>query len=70
MPSQEKMLYSGIKNKQILTMKEKKTEQIGVRITPEVKERIEKTAEREERSISFIVNKLIEKYLDKEFPPQ
>ncbi len=58
-------------NLRVTTMadKNKKTEQIGVRISPETKENLEETADREERSVSFIVNKLIEKYLDTEFPP-
>jgi predicted DNA-binding protein len=44
-----------------------KADQIGVRITPATRERLEKVAKQEDRSISFIVNRLIEKYLDTEF---
>lgn len=46
-------------------MKEKATERIGLRITPELKKRIEKRAEEENRTLSnFIIDKVTE-YLDK-----
>lgn len=45
---------------------EKKSEMIGVKITPTIKKQLEKIAEREDRSISYIVNRLIEDYIKKE----
>lgn len=46
-------------------MKEKATERIGIRISPELKKRLEDRAEEENRTLSnFIVDKLID-YLDK-----
>lgn len=46
-------------------MKDKATERIGLRVTPELKERLINRAEEENRTLSnFIIDKLIE-YLDK-----
>lgn len=46
-------------------MKSKATERIGIRITPELKERLDKRAEEENRTLSnFIVATLVD-YLDK-----
>lgn len=45
---------------------EKKSEMIGVKITPTIKKQLEQIAEREDRSISYIVNRLIEDYIKKE----
>lgn len=46
-------------------MKDKATERIGIRISPELKKRLEERAEEENRTLSnFIVDKLID-YLDK-----
>ena len=48
---------------------EKKSEMIGVKITPSIKAKLAEIADREDRSISYIVNKLIEEYLKKETQP-
>ena len=45
--------------------KEKATERIGIRVTPNLKLRIEQRAEEEGRSPSNIVIKIITDYLDK-----
>lgn len=46
-------------------MKDKATERIGLRVTPELKERLINRAEEENRTLSnFIIDKLME-YLDK-----
>lgn len=46
-------------------MKDKATERIGIRISPELKKRIEERAAEENRTLSnFIIDKIIE-YLDK-----
>lgn len=45
---------------------EKKSEMIGVKITPTIKKQLEEIAEKEDRSISYIVNRLIEDYIKKE----
>lgn len=50
----------------IMKFVEKKSEMIGVKITPTAKYELTKIAEREDRSISYIVNRLIEEYLKKE----
>ena len=43
-----------------------KSEMIGVKITPSLKAKLAEIAEIEDRSISYIVNKLIEDYIKKE----
>lgn len=50
-------------------MNEKKSEMIGVKITPSTKKKLFEIAEREDRSISYIVNKLIEDFIKKETQP-
>ncbi len=46
-------------------MKDKATERIGIRISPELKKRIEERAAEENRTLSnFIIDKVID-YLDK-----
>lgn len=46
-------------------MKDKATERIGIRISPELKKRIEERADEENRTLSnFIIDKVID-YLDK-----
>lgn len=47
-------------------LNEKKSEMIGVKVTPTVKRILEEIAVKEDRSISYIVNRLIEEYLKKE----
>lgn len=46
-------------------LNEKKSEMIGVKVTPTVKKILEEIATKEDRSISYIVNRLIEEYLKK-----
>lgn len=49
----------------MLFLKDKATERIGIRISPELKKRIEERAAEENRTLSnFIIDKIIE-YLDK-----
>ena len=48
---------------------EKKSEMIGVKITPTIKKELTKIAEKEDRSISYIVNKLIEEYIKNKSQP-
>lgn len=48
---------------------EKKSEMIGVKITPTIKKELTKIAEKEDRSISYIVNRLLEDYIKKERQP-
>jgi len=48
--------------------KEKKTETVGFKTTPTIKEALEHLAEREERTTSFIINRIIENHLKKEHP--
>lgn len=47
---------------------DKKTEMIGVKITAETKKRLTEIAEIEDRSISYLVNKLIENYIKERQP--
>ena len=47
---------------------EKKSEMIGVKITPSIKKALTEIAEKEDRSISYIVNRLIEEYINKTSP--
>lgn len=44
----------------------KKTEMIGFKTTPEVKEYLEKVAEAEDRSISYIINRILENHIKAE----
>lgn len=49
----------------VLFLKDKATERIGIRISPELKKRIEERAAEENRTLSnFIIDKVID-YLDK-----
>ena len=49
----------------VLFFKDKATERIGIRISPELKKRIEERAAEENRTLSnFIIDKVID-YLDK-----
>lgn len=41
----------------------KKSEMIGFKTTPEVRTALEKIAENEDRSISYIINKILTEYL-------
>ena len=43
----------------------KKTEMIGFKTTPELKETLQKIAEKEDRTVSYIINKAIQEYLKK-----
>ena len=42
----------------------KKTEMIGFKTTPEVKEALISIAEREDRSISYIINRILTEYFN------
>lgn len=42
----------------------KKTEMIGFKTTPEVKAALTEIAEREDRSISYIINRILQQYLN------
>lgn len=46
-------------------MKSKATERIGIRVTPELKERLDKRAEEENRTLSNFVIATLVNYLDK-----
>ncbi len=39
----------------------KKSEMIGFKTTPEIRKKLEEIAKNEDRSISYIINKIIEK---------
>lgn len=41
----------------------KKSAMIGFKTTPEVKKELEAIAEKEDRSVSYIINKIINQYL-------
>ena len=43
----------------------KKTVMIGFKTTPEIREKLEQIAEKEDRTISYIINKILEEYLTK-----
>lgn len=43
--------------------------QISVRVTNELKDRLEKQAERERRSVSNLIIKVMEEYLDRQADP-
>ena len=42
----------------------KKSEMIGFKTTPEIKKALEEIAESEDRTVSYIVNKILKKYLE------
>lgn len=42
----------------------KKSEMIGFKTTPEIKAALEKIAESEDRTISYIINRILEEYLN------
>lgn len=42
----------------------KKTEMIGFKTTPEVKEALASIAEREDRSVSYIINRILLQHLN------
>lgn len=44
----------------------KKSEMIGFKTTPEIRKALEKIAESEDRSISYIINRILQNYLEKE----
>lgn len=46
-------------------MKSKATERIGIRITPELKERLDKRAEEENRTLSNFIIAVLTNYVDK-----
>lgn len=46
-------------------MKDKATEQIGIRVTPELKEKLQERAEFEGRSLANLVIRACEEYLEK-----
>lgn len=52
-------MLTGVK----IVKNDKKTEMIGTRITKDQYKEIEKIAEKDDRTISYIVNKAIEEYL-------
>lgn len=41
----------------------KKSEMIGFKTTPEIKQELEKIAEKEDRTISYIINKILHEHL-------
>lgn len=41
----------------------KKSEMIGFKTTPEIKQALEKIAEAEDRTVSYIINRILEEYL-------
>ena len=41
----------------------KKSEMIGFKTTPEIKQALEKIAESEDRTVSYIINRILEEYL-------
>ena len=49
---------------------EKKTEQIGIRVTPEFKERLEAQAERERRKVSNMIYNVLCDYLEVKEPKE
>lgn len=44
----------------------KKSEMIGFKTTPEIRKELERIAESEDRSISYIINRILQQYLEKE----
>lgn len=44
----------------------KKSEMIGFKTTPEIRKALEQIAESEDRSISYIINRILLEYLEKE----
>ena len=42
----------------------KKSAMIGFKTTPEIKEKLEAIAEQEDRTVSYIINKILEMYLN------
>lgn len=43
---------------------EKKTKMIGFMTTPEVKAALSEIAEKEDRSLSYIINRILQQYLE------
>lgn len=41
----------------------KKSEMIGFKTTPEIKAALEEIAEREDRTLSYVINKILENYI-------
>lgn len=41
----------------------KKTEMIGFKTTPELKKALEEIAEKEDRTLSYVINKILENYV-------
>ena len=48
----------------------KKTEMIGFKTTPQVKEAITAIADREDRSVSYIINRILMQYLNLPADPE
>ena len=44
----------------------KKSEMIGFKTTPEIRKELERIAKTEDRSISYIINRILQQYLEKE----
>lgn len=44
----------------------KKTEMVGFKTTKEIREKLEMIAEKEDRSISYIINRILKDHLDEE----
>lgn len=42
----------------------KKSEMIGFKTTPEIRKALEEIAETEDRSISYIINRILQQYLE------
>lgn len=49
----------------MIYLKSKATERIGIRVTPELKERLDKRAEEENRTLSNFIIATLTNYLDK-----
>ncbi len=43
----------------------KKSEMIGFKTTPEIRSKLEEIAEKEDRTISYIINKILQEYLER-----
>ena len=49
----------------IIMAKTKRSEFIGLRVTTDIKQKLEKIAEKEDRSIAYVVNLIIVQYFEK-----
>ncbi len=43
----------------------KKSEMIGFKTTPEIKEALEEMARKDDRTVSYIVNKILKEYIER-----